>query len=365
MFGDPNAFFNMMSGGKDVINRADISDPRMGGMFDRIASRIGITNGQLTRQQYLAYAQARANGTMPGGPPPAGGASGGAPGGANPGGGPPDLDQMAEMWFKRLDKNGDGLLNSDEMTEALLAERDIWDTDHNGFIDLKEYKEYFKARIAQIQQQRAGDPNFQGPGGAGSPWLPDTPPDEEEKRPVMYHAGKLPKELPSWFAEADEDGDGQVGLYEWKRKGWPLAEFQRMDRNNDGFLTIEEVLQSLGITPSQTTVAGGPPQGGGGPGGFGGMMAFGGGQPGGMPGGFGGGQGGFGGTPGGFGGPQGMRPGGFGPRGSGGPPGGGGYGRDRRGGGEDGGSSGRDRRGGGGESGDGGGSGKPPRNRGG
>src|SRR5262249_6021440 len=172
------------------------------------------------------------------------------------------MDQMAEMWFKRLDRNGDGLLNSDEMPEALLNERDTWDTDRNGFIDLKEYKEYFKARIQQMQQQRAMDPNFQGPGGIGGGWLPELPPDEEEKRPVMYHAGKLPRELPAWFAEADEDGDGQIGLYEWKKKGWPMAEFQRMDRNNDGFLTIEEVLQSLGITPNPNAVAGGPPQGG-------------------------------------------------------------------------------------------------------
>jgi hypothetical protein len=33
-----------------------------------------------------------------------------------------------------------------------------------------------------------------------------------------------------------------VALYEWKASGRPISEFLRMDRNNDGFLTVEEVL---------------------------------------------------------------------------------------------------------------------------
>src|SRR5262249_27539066 len=145
MGGDPNQFFNMLSGGKDVINRADITDPMQGAMFDRMAQRMGITNGQITRQQFTTMMQNRMGGPGGGQGGPQG--PGGMPGAGNGPGGQPDPDQMAEMFFKRMDKNGDGLLNSDEMSEALLNERDIWDTDHNGFIDLKEYKEYFKARM--------------------------------------------------------------------------------------------------------------------------------------------------------------------------------------------------------------------------
>ena len=60
---------------------------------------------------------------------------------------------------------------------------------------------------------------------------------------MVYRAGKLPKELPPWFAQMDEDKDGQVGLYEWKKAGRPVNEFLAMDLNGDGFVTVEEALR--------------------------------------------------------------------------------------------------------------------------
>ncbi len=248
-FGDPEQLWIMISGGKDVINRSDISDPRMQGMFDSFAQRMGITNGQLTKQQFMAISQQR--GTGPGGGSPggfAGPGQGGGPGGMPPNlppgqqggaGGPPTLDQRAEASFRRHDLNGDGVLNFDEMPPDLRAERDRWDTNGDGFIDLNEYKEYYKARWQQTQLERGwGDPLD------GSGWTPDAdiiPPDED-KKPVVYRAGKLPKELPAWFQQLDTDGDGQIGLYEWKNSGRTLEEFQKIDRNGDGFLTPDEVL---------------------------------------------------------------------------------------------------------------------------
>jgi hypothetical protein len=61
----------------------------------------------------------------------------------------------AEALFRRLDQNGDGLLNHDEMPEALRAERDKWDTNKDGFIDLGEFKAYFQARMAPVQTDQA------------------------------------------------------------------------------------------------------------------------------------------------------------------------------------------------------------------
>jgi hypothetical protein len=49
--GDPNQFFDMLSGGKDVIKRDDLQ-PAMQRLFDRIAQSEGITNGQMTRDQF-------------------------------------------------------------------------------------------------------------------------------------------------------------------------------------------------------------------------------------------------------------------------------------------------------------------------
>src|SRR5262249_32625775 len=90
----------------------------------------------------------------------------------------------------------------------------------------------------------------------------------------------LPKELPAWFTQYDKDGDGQIGLYEWKATGQPLETFLKMDRNGDGFLTIEEVLRyeadqkkangALASNSSGSTPGGfnGTPGAFGGPGGF-------------------------------------------------------------------------------------------------
>ena len=56
---DPNAMFNMMSGGKDTLVRSSITDPQMLQRFDRMADRIGITNGQITREQFSGMMQQR------------------------------------------------------------------------------------------------------------------------------------------------------------------------------------------------------------------------------------------------------------------------------------------------------------------
>jgi hypothetical protein len=152
---------------------------------------------------------------------------------------------MAENIFRRLDKNGDGLLNYDEMPEELRAEKDKWDENKDGFIDLKEYKAYFQARMQQMQAQR---------GQWGIPGQPDMLPaapspveEEEAPKPVAYRAGKLPPNLPAWFTQLDTDKDGQIGLYEWKASGRSIKEFEKMDLNNDGFLTVTEVMKALGL----------------------------------------------------------------------------------------------------------------------
>ena len=134
------------------------------------------------------------------------------------------------------------MLNYDEMPETLRAERTQWDTNKDGFIDLNEYKAYYRARMQQRAAERGGSWSSQQP---PPEWgLPSVPPvEEEEQRPVVYRAGKLPKDLPAWFQQLDTDNDGQIGLYEWKTSGRSLEEFEQIDRNGDGFLTVEEVLR--------------------------------------------------------------------------------------------------------------------------
>jgi Ca2+-binding EF-hand superfamily protein len=233
---DPNQFFDSVSGNKDVWVRP--SDGLQQMMFDNIAKKIGVTNGEITREQFIRFRENKK-------PPPAG-STWTMPAGAVAGkSGDPTaptvdvLDARAEEMFRRLDTNGDGVLDHNEMPDDLRNERDHWDTDHNGTIDLNEYKAFVRAKAQQMMNERtkASMGSLQAPASA-----PRTAPRIEEPKVKVYHYENLPKELPSWFKELDTNHDAQIGLYEWKASGRPLAEFLRMDRNNDGFLTVEEVL---------------------------------------------------------------------------------------------------------------------------
>src|SRR5439155_26941479 len=161
---DPAERWNQLTGGKDVWSRTDITDSRQEGMFDFMARSLNVTNGQITRQQYMDWAEqmrqrfqqgslGRGNGGNGRGAGPGGGPTGGqqpaepgAPGGFN-------ADAMVEMMFRRYDKNGDGYLNSDEMPDNLKAEKEKWDKDGNGLIDLSEFKEFMKGRMDQIRAE--------------------------------------------------------------------------------------------------------------------------------------------------------------------------------------------------------------------
>ena len=285
---DPGQTFDRLAAGKQVLTRNDITNPFMQQMFDRMTSSLNITNGQLTRDQYVQASQQMMAQWQGGGGRMGGGQNGGgsapvvitatsptaAPTPLTLNATPPDRTRMwnpagvgnwAENFFRRLDRNGDGILNSDEMPEALKSEVEKWDANRDGFIDLSEFKTYFQARMQQFQTDRATASD------GGAPWWNRTelqptattkPTEDAAPQAVVYRAGKLPPQLPPWFAQLDTDQDGQVGLYEWKTSGRPISEFLQIDRNNDGFLTVDEVLKSSagqsGPTSSPGALAMGP-----------------------------------------------------------------------------------------------------------
>jgi hypothetical protein len=80
--------------------------------------------------------------------------------------------------------------------------------------------------------------------------------------------------VPTWFTDLDDDHDGMVGLYEWRRHERKTADFVEMDLNGDGYLTADEWLRhnKLQIEGTSgvktiTTSSAGPAPGGRGPGG--------------------------------------------------------------------------------------------------
>ncbi|MCC6420417.1 MAG: hypothetical protein IT429_19445 [Gemmataceae bacterium] len=328
---DPSQIFDFMTkrSGKDYIEIKSAFKGRE--EMELFAKQSGITDGKLTRDQYLKYFEKReqlreevaktrgSGGSTDGkGPPPGGGSSdkGKGPGGFDP-----------EAFFKRYDANGDGFLNASEIgqTRRFKEEWQKWDANKDSMISLDEWKSYMNAMMEQRNQQgKDGKGNDRRDGDGkrdrNSPGARIEVDDLEENKVVVYRAGKLPKELPSWFDEYDTNKDGQVSLMEWLKAGKTPAEYLKMDRNDDGLLTAEEVLRHQ--SPTQTAAAVSEEgyillkenndndvmvasEGGNGKGGFGkdrkGRGGFG-------PGSFGQGSGGFGQGPGGFG----QGPGGFG-----------------------------------------------------
>ena len=165
---------------------------------------------------------------------------------------PPSLQADGAMrLFRRLDQDGDGVLVRAEMPEGLRGQWRKWDRNRDGVIDPNEYAAYYQASLSVVSDKVAsGEIRLQSAKALASLVQPPVPAKPE---PVAFAVryGKLPPGLPDWFAELDTDRDGQVGLYEWRRAGRPIAEFRKMDLDGDGLLTPEEYLRYVRLAQSE------------------------------------------------------------------------------------------------------------------
>jgi hypothetical protein len=201
-------WFDRLADGQSTWDRATITRKPLTEVFDRMAERLNVTNGRLTRSQFHQYARKYlADGTSP------------------PWDSADDQTQSAaDKAFEQLDRNRDRVLSVEEQSSALRAGRVKWDGDRDGTVTRGEYRAYFTGRVREWQADRNNGTTTSG-----------------LARPAVYRAGKLPPDLPVWFARLDEDSDAQVALFEWRGSGWPIEDFRRLDRNDDGFLTADEV----------------------------------------------------------------------------------------------------------------------------
>jgi|GEM_PF-5673102 len=147
--------------------------------------------------------------------------------------------EQAAKLFRKLDLNGNGVLNADEMPEALRSQLAQWDANRDKTISFEEYTPYYQASLKLIAEGvAAGEIPLRLP----KPAVADDPALVEKPRAAV--AKPVPG-LPDWFAQCDLDGDGQVGLHEWRKKGGSIKDFVAMDQNGDGFLTAKELLTYL------------------------------------------------------------------------------------------------------------------------
>lgn len=265
---DMGMMFDRVANGKPTIDVNTFSspfDPQAGQKLKDFMAKKGISGSQINREQFTEYmneqmaARMATRGGAPGGPGgfggPGGPGMGGPPGmvGFGPGRGGEGMapgfpqanpEEMARERFKQFDKNADGILQPDEQPETIKGELAKFDANKNGNTEFDEYKEFFKTQVASMEAQGAF------PGASG----PGTIEDELDKRPTMFRAGKLPKDLPSWFEKLDKDKDGQVGLYEWKADSRTFEDFRQLDFNGDGFITIDECLRNNRILAKKAGV---------------------------------------------------------------------------------------------------------------
>ncbi len=151
-----------------------------------------------------------------------------------------EFERVAANEFRDHDRDRNGLLDRREIPGRLRDDLARWDTNRDGNIDLNELKHYLRERAQgrlAVEQRRLKELD----GWAVPVVVLDAV--EDGPRVTVYRADHLPKEMPAWFAELDANRDAQVSLAEWLRAGWAASAFTMMDRNDDGLLTVEEVLR--------------------------------------------------------------------------------------------------------------------------
>jgi hypothetical protein len=187
--------FEELAKGKDYIVIADVTEPRwMSRSLEKFATENGITDGKITREQFQKYGErARARQAK----------------------GPFVLDP------KQLGK-GPITLDPNQLGKLLTPGKKDAGDPKKGSAEGGEKKLSPEKPAATAEPTRTAEP---------------------DPAPTVFRPGKLPKGLPSWFKELDTDKDGQISLYEWRMAKKSLNEFLRMDRNRDGYLSVEEVLR--------------------------------------------------------------------------------------------------------------------------
>lgn len=118
--------------------------------------------------------------------------------------------------FELLDVNGDGQLTADELPTVLRLQ-----LSKDASLDSPAFAAYFQVAVFQAELTRGASLN------------------------AFRSAAAMPS-----FESLDTDGDGQVGLYEWRAAGRSLAEFRRLDTDGDGLLTRREMQVEMPLRAS-------------------------------------------------------------------------------------------------------------------
>ncbi len=185
-----------------------------------------------------------------GGPPGGfgGGGFGGPPGGFGGGGfgGPPGGFGGGDSGGRsRMDTNGNGKIDQEEIDQMPSFVRDMMKArgvELKAGMSVDDMRNSFRSSFGggdggQPGQpgQPGSNPNQNGQGNSGAAKTL-TPFKMKPKKPIVLT-------LPPAYADSDTDFDGQIGMYEWMQtRRNDLERYDAIDSNSDGFLTPEELL---------------------------------------------------------------------------------------------------------------------------
>lgn len=157
-------------------------------------------------------------------------------------------ETRAERYFRDLDRDRDGKIDSDEFNRAdeRIRER-LKQVGFDGrrsitrdeLIRVNDKIEELREKERQESRDGGGRPG--GGGGPGGGFGP---------RGVVKKA-RVTADLSSTFKPFDLDGDGQIGMHEWERS--KLAEFRKYDLNGDGVLEPKELMDRPGKPVAKPT----------------------------------------------------------------------------------------------------------------
>ncbi|MEZ5992181.1 MAG: hypothetical protein R3E76_07490 [Planctomycetota bacterium] len=140
----------------------------------------------------------------------------------------------AEHEFNKLDKNSDGVIDSNEAPQKMIND---FDDDSSGDVDLAEFTAHWKPQ----------PPQGPGPGPGGQQGTPD----DHFNHLDLNSDGELDStEVPgSMITDMDDDSNGSISLAEFKahppKKPNPDDAFDNLDANSDGKLDSNEADQRM------------------------------------------------------------------------------------------------------------------------
>lgn len=198
------AWYDLLADGKPEWRRERAHTRAVEALFDRVVRRLDLGPvPTIRREEFAQFAEAAIRPRSPGEQPP-------------------DPNADADLTFRSLDTNESGQLEPEEWTDRLRTYRA--GASGNRRIGKAEYRRYFRDRVTVAVELAAG--RAEG--------------DDPADRPAPRRAAGGKSGLPGWFADVDADGDGQIGLYEWRKAGLPIGLYRELDLNGDGVLPAAE-----------------------------------------------------------------------------------------------------------------------------